>query len=560
MFRRRQLRSIAMVALLSGLLGASLAQAQPLGFTINPTQGFPGDTVTGQVNPSDVAASCVTDVAGLQAEFEAVFTGPFAGGGTTGDLFNMFFPSGEFVFENHNQLAYSLTGLTVLGIASNIGGAAETALPQTFVMTFADLATQQPLGPLGHFDPVTGMGSVVVPNLAPGRYPVVATCVRPTLDVNTLAAGIQKNGAFLQSIGAPVDPNSPEFAQFVENLLGPGADLFAFLNAIGPTLIQNIVVPGPLGIQFFTILQHLGHFQCYGLRNAPSENIPVTLDNHFGSLAVTVRKARALCAPAIKNGEPPPGSVEGAFLTDYSITRGGPAARVPGQTVVNQFGTLTVDVLTPRSLLVPTAYSDTGPPSPTGAFLDHFTCYDVRTTNGTPRFPGATVTVETTLETATIQVQRPRRLCVPTDKNGEDPTAPSFPESLLCYQTKGKGSVSGTAFLNNQFGQQVYRLGNRQQLCVPSQLNPPPTTTTTSTTSTTSTTASTTSTTESTTSTTETTTSTTESTTSTTETTTSTTETTTTSGPTTTTTSSTTTTTMASPSGAFLDATPSARE
>ena len=464
-------------------------------------------------------------------------------------------------------------------------GAAETALPQTFVMTFADLATQQPLGPLGHFDPVTGAGSVTVPNLAPGTYPVVATCVRPTLDVDLLEAGIRRNGAYLQSIGAPPDLNSPEFQQFVEDFIGPGADLFTFLNAIGPTLVQNIVTPGALGVQFFTILQHLGHFQCYGLKNAPFDKVPVTLEDQFGSLAVTVRKARALCAPASKNGEEPLGSVEGAFLTEYSISRGGPATRVPGQTVVNQFGTLTVDVRTPRSLLVPTAYSDTGPPSPIGAFVDHFTCYDVRITKGTPRFAGATVTVETALETATIQVQRPRRLCVPTDKNGEDPTAPSFPESLLCYQTKGKGGVSGTAFLNNQFGQQVYRLGNRRQLCVPSMLNPPPTTTTTSTTSTTSTTASTTTTTESTTSTTETTTSTTETTTSTTESTTTTTEsttsttestttttesttsttetttsTTTTSEPTTTTTTSSTTTTMGSPSGAFLEDARSALE
>ena len=550
----KQLRYVATAALVISVIMAGTATAQgTLGFTIDPTQGFPGDTVNGQVSTADINAHCVTDLEAFQAEFQAVFTGPFAGGAAEGDLFSRFFPSGEFVFENLDQSAYSLTGLVVLGIASNIGGAAETALPQTFVMTFADLATQQPLGPLGHFDPVTGVGSVIVPNLAPGKYPVVATCVQPTLDLDTLEAGIRKNGAFLQSIGAPADLNSPEFAQFVKDYLGDqNADVFAFLNAIGPTLIQNIVVPGALGVQFFTILQQLGHFQCYGLKNAPFDKIPVTLDDQFGSLAVTVRKARALCAPAIKNSEAPPGSAEGAFLTDYSITRGGPAARVPGQTVVNQFGTLTVDVLTPRSLLVPTAYSDSGPPSPIGAFLDHFTCYDVRITNGTPRFAGATVTVQTALETATIQVRKPRRLCVPTDKNGEDPTAPSFPESLLCYQTKGKGGVSGTAFLNNQFGQQVYRLGNRQQLCVPSRLNPPPTTTTTSTTSTTSTTASTTSTTETTTSTTETTSSTTETTTSTTETTTS--------EPTTTTTSSTTTTTMASPSGAFLEDAPSALE
>ena len=80
MFTWRQLRGIATVALLSGLLGASLARAQPLGFTIDPTQGFAGDTVTGQVNPADVAASCVTDLAEFQAEFEALFTGPYASG------------------------------------------------------------------------------------------------------------------------------------------------------------------------------------------------------------------------------------------------------------------------------------------------------------------------------------------------------------------------------------------------------------------------------------------------------------------------------------------------
>jgi hypothetical protein len=376
MFSWRRLRAIATVALLSGLLGASLARAQSLGFTIDPTQGFPGDTVTGQVNPADIATSCVTDVAGLQAEFEELFTGPYASGAAEGELFSRFFPSGEFVFDNLDQTAYSLTGFVVLGIGANIMGAAEAALPQTFVMTFADLATQQPLGPLGHFDPVTGAGSVIVPNLAPGMYPVVATCVRPTLDVDMLEAGIRRNGAFLQSIGAPPDLNSPEFEEFVKEFLGTEeADHFAFLNAIGPTLIQNIVTPGALGLQFFTILQHLGHFQCYGLRNAPFDKVPVTLDDQFGSLAVTVRKARALCAPAIKNGEEPSGSAAGAFLTEYSITRGGPTARVPGQTVVNQFGTLTVDVLAPRSLLVPTAYSDTAPPSsPIGAIVEHLTC------------------------------------------------------------------------------------------------------------------------------------------------------------------------------------------
>ena len=73
MFKRRLLTTIATVAFVTGVLGAGPARAQaPLGFTIDPTQGLPGDTVTGQVNVADVAASCVTDLAEFQARFNAV--------------------------------------------------------------------------------------------------------------------------------------------------------------------------------------------------------------------------------------------------------------------------------------------------------------------------------------------------------------------------------------------------------------------------------------------------------------------------------------------------------
>jgi hypothetical protein len=232
--------------------GTATAQ---LTFSIDPTQGLPGITVSGQVDPAQVAEQCVTTVEGIQAEFQAVLDGPYGGGGTGGELFLRFFPGGEFVFDTCDQAAYSLTGITVLAIGANINGAAETALPQTFVMTFADLATQQPLGELGHFDPVTGAGSVVVPNLAPGPQPIVATCAVPTLDLDRLEAGIRANGAFLESLGFPTcDINDPAFADFVKELLGPDADLFTFLTTFGPTFIQSIVVPGPLGLQFFTIL------------------------------------------------------------------------------------------------------------------------------------------------------------------------------------------------------------------------------------------------------------------------------------------------------------------
>src|SRR5262245_54469130 len=82
------LRRLAAAAFVSALLGAVPAGAQaPLDLTIDPTQGEPGTTVNGQVDPADVAASCVTDLTEFQARFEAVITGPFAGGGAQGELF-----------------------------------------------------------------------------------------------------------------------------------------------------------------------------------------------------------------------------------------------------------------------------------------------------------------------------------------------------------------------------------------------------------------------------------------------------------------------------------------
>jgi len=253
MFKRVNYVTMAAFVVSLTMVAAATAQ-EPLGFTIDPTQGLPGDIVSGQVNTADIAAQCTTDLAEFQAEFQAVLDGPYGGGGTEGELFSRFFPGGEFVFETCDQAAYSLTGITVLAIGANIMDAAVIALPQTFVMTFID-ATLEPVGELGHFDPVTGEGSVVVPDLEPGPQPVVATCVEPTLNVDLLEAGIRENGAFLESLGFPTcDINDPAFAAYVEELLGPGADLFTFLNEFGPTFIQAIVVPDALGLQFFTVL------------------------------------------------------------------------------------------------------------------------------------------------------------------------------------------------------------------------------------------------------------------------------------------------------------------
>ncbi|HEY8515832.1 MAG TPA: hypothetical protein VIS07_10005 [Candidatus Binatia bacterium] len=240
----------------AGLLVCAPSAHAQLGVSIDPTSGFPGDLVTGQVNVADVAAQCTTDLTEFQAKFEAVLAGPYDGGSPSGELFSRFFPGDEFVFENCDQAAYSMTGLVLFGVVLNLNGAAETAFERSFAFTFADILTQEPVGELGQFDPFTGEGSVTVPDLTPGLWAVAAACVEPVLDLDQLEAGIRTSGAFLESLGFPTcDINAPEFVEYIEQLLGPGTDIFGFLFAFGPEFLQPIVTPQALGVQLFTILE-----------------------------------------------------------------------------------------------------------------------------------------------------------------------------------------------------------------------------------------------------------------------------------------------------------------
>jgi len=227
-------------------------------------------------------------------------------------------------------------------------------------------------------------------------------------------------------------------------------------------------------VQFFTILADVDHFQCYRARTTGFSKVPITLSDRFGNRSATVRSAIDLCAPANKNGEDPEAPGSPGYLTSYKISPSGSFQQVSGVVAENQFGSVTLNVKKPKVLLVPTAVSSSGPPSSAdGAFVNHFNCYDVRIANGTPAPLPGSVTIQTAFETVQVQPQKPKRLCVPTSKNGE-PVIASRPENLLCYKAKsGKGlNPAPTVFLKNQFGQQTQRLGQRRELCIPTDLAP----------------------------------------------------------------------------------------
>ena len=189
------------------------------------------------------------------------------------------------------------------------------------------------------------------------------------------------------------------------------------------------------------IAQTLDHFTCYKARatSGTAKFVPrsASIQDAFRLSTVTVVKPRFLCAPTSKNGEDPTAPTHPDHLEDYKIK---PSLKlgVLGQVVQDQFGSLTLDVVKPLTLQVPTAKSlSAPPPAPVDPAPDHFQCYRVRTASGAPRFvPRPGVAIEDQFGARTVTVKKPKRLCVPANKNGEAPGAETHPDHLLCYQIK----------------------------------------------------------------------------------------------------------------------------
>src|SRR6185436_15368635 len=111
-------------------------------------------------------------------------------------------------------------------------------------------------------------------------------------------------------------------------------------------------------------------------------------------------------------------------LEDYVVKRTARFAARTGQQVTDRFGTHTLDVKKPLGLDVPSAKSRTSPPLPPSApAIDHFQCYKVRPSSGSPKFAPVTIGLQDQFGSMTVQVRKPSRVCLPVDKNGENPGA-----------------------------------------------------------------------------------------------------------------------------------------
>jgi hypothetical protein len=193
----------------------------------------------------------------------------------------------------------------------------------------------------------------------------------------------------------------------------------------------------------------------------------VSAVDDLGASTIAVRQAKRLCAPVNKNGEDPTAPSHPGHLTFYTIRQTAPrfvGADHRNLTIRDQFGTLTLDLVRPERMLVPTAKSLQPPPPLTPPALpDHFKCYRVR---GAGRVR-ETVSVQTQFEAQpiTVTVKRARDLCFPVDKNNGGIIDPS--RGLMCYQVRTAPHKRPHVYTTDQFGSADYDFFGIRDLCVP---------------------------------------------------------------------------------------------
>ena len=125
--------------------------------------------------------------------------------------------------------------------------------------------------------------------------------------------------------------------------------------------------------------------------------------------------------------------------------------------------------------MMPSSKSLTGaPPSLVPPTIDHFQCYKAKPSRRAARFVRQDMTLTDQFKTQTETLVKPLLLCSPADKNGEDPTAPAHPTSLLCFKTRGVPFATLEAHIHNQLGPDDVTLIHRRELCLPASVMMPP--------------------------------------------------------------------------------------
>ncbi len=225
-------------------------------------------------------------------------------------------------------------------------------------------------------------------------------------------------------------------------------------------------------------------YVCYGVRLASRATpfVPVQkslLDAFPPTRTYWLKKVTTLCNPASVNFGPRQHPTEHEVGYRLRAVAGSPRFARRTLTAIDQFGTHTMQVRRPESLLVPSSklLGTSGAPPLGTPNIRHYECYRVRAESVEPP-AGAYVADQ--FRDDVYESRKVTKLCTPVDKNGEDPQAPNDPTHLVCYQVRAPG-VGPTASTNNQIRPETLVVQRPRELCVPALVVAPGPTTTSST-------------------------------------------------------------------------------
>ena len=111
---------------------------------------------------------------------------------------------------------------------------------------------------------------------------------------------------------------------------------------------------------------------------------------------------------------------------------------------------------TAASLLLFAGYGSAGHDSTSGAFLDHFQCYEIRPSPPFAPFGVVLVDQFNSPGGAFVTVKKPRSVCAPASKNDEDPDAVADPAHLTAYRV-GRPSPKFQKVSNQEIVNQFVR-------------------------------------------------------------------------------------------------------
>lgn len=216
--------------------------------------------------------------------------------------------------------------------------------------------------------------------------------------------------------------------------------------------------------QVLTFKFGLEHFLCYSIKPSGhfQPRVVKVVDQFKPARKTTVVAPELFCNWASKNGS----TVRDKrwHLLCYT-TRSAEPFETRKVVVVNQFKSVTLEVVKPNSLCLPTGKSLTPGTRPViPKTLDHFQCYPVKPTTTTTSHR---VGVVDEFGRGKYAVGRPVRLCNPASKNGLRVLDPR--DHLLCYTVKPlQPSRARTVTVANQFGGSKLAAVTAKLLCLPS--------------------------------------------------------------------------------------------